>query len=126
MLSRVAKLGLVSDGYLEVQRRKLAALGLSHFFTSVVFSDQFGREHWKPSTIPFATILRNLDCAPYRAVYVGDNPKKDFLGARQLNMHTVRIVRSDGIYAKLEPPSELHAPHREIVSLLELEQIFTS
>src|SRR5262249_45587624 len=38
--------GLVSDGFLDVQRRKVAALGLSRLLNTVVLSDEFGRAHW--------------------------------------------------------------------------------
>ncbi len=42
------QLGLVSDGYLVAQQKKLASLGLAPYFDAVVFSDVFGRNRWKP------------------------------------------------------------------------------
>jgi len=115
------RLGLVSDGYAEVQRRKLAALGLTSCFDALVFSDEWGREAWKPNTWPFETVLERLGVTGPEAIYVADNPHKDFLGARQVGMWTVRVRRSDGLYSHLEPPSSEHAPDVEIETLSELE-----
>ena len=45
-------LGLISDGYLVAQQKKLAALNIREAFQAVVFSDAFGRDSWKPSPRP--------------------------------------------------------------------------
>jgi putative hydrolase of the HAD superfamily len=120
-LRRRYRLGLVSDGYLAVQRRKLAALDLADRFDAVVFSDQWGREAWKPSTRPFNAVLDRLAIGAAASAYVADNPSKDFLGARQVGMFTVWMRRSDGVYAHLSPPTAQHAPDLIISSLEELE-----
>ena len=78
-LRKSYSIGLVSDGYLEVQRRKLEGLGLFTSFDAIVFSDELGRDAWKPSTRPFREILRRLRVDAHQAVYVADNPLKDFL-----------------------------------------------
>lgn len=54
------KLGLLGDGYLAVQQRKFKALGLTEWFDAVVFSDQWGREAWKPSSRPFIEVGLSL------------------------------------------------------------------
>jgi FMN phosphatase YigB (HAD superfamily) len=41
------RLGLLSDGYLGVRRRKLAALSLGGYFQTIVFSDLWAWESWK-------------------------------------------------------------------------------
>lgn len=115
------RLGLVSDGYLEAQKKKLASLRIGEFFDIVVFSDEWGREAWKPSPIPFQAALKELKVAGAEAVYVADNPVKDFLGARRAGMWTVRVRRPEGVYSRLEPSSADHAPHVEISSLDQLE-----
>ena len=115
------RLGLVTDGYAEVQKRKLAALGLTSCFDVLVFSDEWGREAWKPNSRPFEIALQRLGVTGPEAVYVADNPTKDFLGARQAGMWTVRVRRPDGLYSHLEPPSPEHAPDVEIETLSDLE-----
>ncbi len=111
------KLGVVSDGYLEVQRGKLAALGLDGGFDAVVFSDEGGRERWKPSPWPFEAVIARLGVAAHAAVYVADNPLKDFLGARRAGLATIWARHSDGDYARLAPPGDGYAPDLRCDSL---------
>lgn len=115
------RIGLVSDGYLQVQQKKFTALNLMRYFNSVVFSDAWGREAWKPSEIPFCAVLDQLGTHPACAVYVGDNPKKDFLGARSIGMAAIRLRLPYGEYAALEPLSTEYEPHATVVSIPELE-----
>jgi putative hydrolase of the HAD superfamily len=120
------RLGLVGDGYLSVQQRKLAALKLAPYFDAVVFSDRWGRQAWKPSTRPFQAVLRELGTDAGKAVYVGDNPNKDFLGARQLGMGTVRLRQDGGEYTHLSPPSDRHAPDHTVGSVPALADFFAA
>ncbi|MBN1910103.1 MAG: HAD family hydrolase [Pirellulales bacterium] len=119
-LRRTCRLGVVTDGYLEVQQRKMAATGLEDRFDAIVYSDELGRDAWKPSTKPFELVLQRLGVAPDEAVYVGDNPTKDFRGARQLGMETIRIRRPDGLYGHLKTACPEDAPHWQIATLTEL------
>lgn len=114
------RLGLVSDGYLDVQRGKFAALDLARHFDAVVFSDEFGREYWKPNARPFEAVLSLLEVNGTDAVYVADNPHKDFIGARSVGMRTIRVLRANGVYSHLEPPTDAHAPDSVIEDLDEL------
>ena len=115
------RLGLVSDGYLQTQRNKWNALCLDSYFEAVVFSDEFGRENWKPSPAPYNRVLAMLDVEPARSVYVGDNPKKDFVGARRVGMKSLRIRHKWGVYAELEPVDREHQPDIEVHNLSELQ-----
>lgn len=115
--------GLLSDGYLETQRKKLSALGIEHYFSAIVFSDEIGRDYWKPSPVPFLTLFSRLGVAPTAAVYVADNPLKDFAGARQLGVHTVRMRLLEGLYSQLEPPSEAHRADVEVTSYSQLSEL---
>ena len=109
-------LGLLTDGPADVQRRKVKSLGLQSRIEAIVYSDDFGREHWKPSPIAYLELLRKLHVDPSHAVYVGDNPKKDFIGARRLGLQTVRIRRPNTEHGHLEAPSGFEADH-EITTL---------
>jgi putative hydrolase of the HAD superfamily len=64
-----------------------------------------------------------LSVAGGEAVYVGDNPRKDFRGAREAGMATIRIRRPEGLHAQDEPATPADAPDREIGSL---EQVMDS
>ena len=117
------RLGLVSDGYLAIQKRKLSALALAPYFDAVVFSDEWGRMAWKPSSRPFQAILQRLDLAAGQAIYVADNPLKDFYGARRLGLATIMIKRPAAEYSHLQPPTPAHAPDAIIDHLALLSQL---
>jgi putative hydrolase of the HAD superfamily len=121
-------LGLLSDGQVEVQNRKLDALGLRERFDAVVITDELGREAWKPSPRGFEVLIERLGgrVAPERVVYVSDNPAKDFLGARRAGLRSIRVRRPDGVYAGLEPESPEHAPEAEVPGLEEVEPALAS
>ena len=118
-------LGLVSDGHADVQEKKLTALGIGPLFDGVVFSDELGRAHWKPSTRPFEIVSERLGVQPQQAVYVGENSLKDFLGARRAGMRTIRVLGPAGFYTHESPPSVEHAADLEIESLADLEEALT-
>lgn len=114
------KLGLVSDGYLAVQQAKFAALGLAAWFDAVVFSDQWGRDHWKPSPRPFQEVLALLGVDAPEAVYIGDNPRKDFYGARQVGMKTLWYRPAGGIYDAQTPPAPEYAADLTLATYADL------
>lgn len=114
------RLALLSDGWAAVQRRKLQALDLSDFFDEVVFTDDLGREAWKPSPAGFQRILSQLGLQAGDALYVSDNPLKDFLGPHRLGMRTVRIVRAGTEHGEALAPTPEHQPQRAIRALREL------
>ncbi|MGH2750453.1 MAG: HAD family hydrolase [Actinomycetota bacterium] len=110
-------LGLVTDGYSSVQKKKLTALDLEDCFDAVVFSDVEGRKAWKPSPRPFVVALEALGVSGREAVYVADNPAKDFLGARRAGMWSIRVRTPRGVYRDLEPESPDHDSDVEIDQL---------
>lgn len=93
LLDRGARLALISDGPVEVQRRKWSALGLSRGFHPVVFTDEKGPGYWKPHPWAFECVMRAHPTAS-RFLYVGDNPAKDFIAPNRLGWTTV-MVRDD-------------------------------
>jgi len=119
------RLGLVTDGALDVQRRKVAALDLTGLLDVIVYSDALGRDAWKPSPKPFHTVLGRLSVDATAALYVGDNPAKDFRGARRVGMSTVRVRRPDGLHRYREPNRAEDAPDVEIDKLDRLPGLLT-
>lgn len=85
------KLGLVTDGYLESQRAKVAALGLAELLDRIVFTDEWGPNFWKPNTRAFELLEADWSCDPGALVYVADNPNKDFIGPKSRGWLTVRM-----------------------------------
>ncbi|WP_028065370.1 HAD family hydrolase [Solirubrobacter soli] len=112
--------GVLTDGMASVQRRKLKALGLDQRIRCIVVSDDYGLDAWKPSAVPYRAALEHLGVAPADAVYVGDNPNKDFIGARALGLATVRVKRETGDHAQtvLDPSYEAD------VTVATLDEVF--
>ncbi|QYM77508.1 HAD family hydrolase [Horticoccus luteus] len=110
------RLALVSDGFLAVQQRKAHALGLAQWMDHLVFTDQWGRESWKPAQRGFEEVVRLNPGDAEGYVYVADNPRKDFIAPRALGWKTVRVRRSGGEHAAYEPTAD-EAADQEIDSL---------
>ncbi len=128
LLDRLASrrtLGIVTDGRLDQQRRKVQALALERWPFTIVYSDEWGREGWKPSARPYQKVLKLNGVTPERAVYVGDNPAKDFLGARRAGMLSVRFRRRGGLHARTEPGVAASTPDLEVTNLRGLARILT-
>jgi putative hydrolase of the HAD superfamily len=84
--------GLVSDGHAATQHRKLSALvEVEPMLDVVVMTGDLGDEHAKPSQTPFVVACRLLTVRPEDAVYVANDSRKDFLGARAAGMRTIRV-----------------------------------
>lgn len=91
-------LGIITDGPLVSQRNKAEALELGELFQALVFTDELGTAHSKPSHKGFTVVAAALDI-PDRLIYIADNPAKDFQAPQQLGWKTLRVRRPGGIYA---------------------------
>ena len=84
--------GVISDGNGAVQSRKLAGLdGLAERLDVVVLTDDLGPGHAKPSPVPYAVACRLLAVDPSATIYVGNDPRKDFRGARAAGLRSIRV-----------------------------------
>ncbi|MDR3228574.1 MAG: HAD family hydrolase [Puniceicoccales bacterium] len=107
------KLGIITDGYLAEQQKKVEALGLQSFVDAVIYSDTWGRSAWKPSPVPFRELEKALHVSAADCVYIGDNPEKDFLGARRAGWSSVRL-RLPAREHSSDPATGIYAPDVEI------------
>lgn len=116
------KIGLISDGYLTAQQKKVKALKLHDKCHSLILTDQWGKEHWKPSRVPYETVSRELEVSHQQCVYIGDNATKDFVTANRLGWTTIHITRHSGIYigAVVEEPYKAHYTIDDLRKLAEL------
>ena len=85
-LGRKYRLGVITDGLPEVQRRKVSALGLDNIMDKVIYTWEYGRDKEKPHPFAFSLMLDDLHVKPSQAIYVGDNPLKDWAGAHGAGM----------------------------------------
>lgn len=130
-LSESLKLGLISDGYLVAQERKIKALKIDSFFHSIILSDTFGRESWKPSPVPYIKASVQLNVPHNECIYIGDNLSKDFITAKKLGWKTVHINRKEGVYSGAVISDEYKAHYqiqdlRELVDIEEVQHMFKS
>ncbi len=115
------RLGIITDGYPEIQRTKLKTLNLEGFFEMVVISDEYGRRFRKPHVISYLIALEKMHVKPNESIYVGDNPLKDFYGANKLGMTTIRI--RSGEYANINVEN-LDPDYRPKYEIGRIEDIF--
>ncbi len=104
-------LALLTDGFLPAQRLKVQALNIRKYFSHIVFTEQLGRQFWKPSPVGFQRLCRILDVAGKQMVYVGDNPAKDFIAPNSLGFTTIQIRRPDRIHNTLPAHDQARADH---------------
>ena len=112
-------MALLTDGYLPAQRLKVQALGIKKYFRCIVYTEELGREYWKPSPIGFEKILEALNVEGKNCVYVGDNAAKDFVAPNKLDFKTIQVVRQNAIHHN-EPTGENAKPEYVIKSLSKL------
>ncbi len=110
-------LAVITDGCGAVQRAKVKALALEACVDRVVFTDDYGPGFAKPHPRAFADVAASLGDAPGECLYVGDNPVKDFLGARRAGWRSVRVRRAVGEHIRAEPVTPDQAPDAELSSL---------
>ncbi|WP_206445695.1 HAD family hydrolase [Agrococcus sp. KRD186] len=112
--------GVVSDGPLGMQSAKARALGLAEQGLHVVLSDELGgRAAWKPSPAGMLEVCRRMRILPRDAVYVGDNPAKDFLAAHLAGMAAIRFRTAGQLHASSEPEPGAEAD----IEIRELSQL---
>ena len=113
------KLGIITDGYLITQTKKLESLNINNLFDEIIMTDELGKEYWKPSVIPFELMSKKLNVDYSEMIYIGDNPRKDFYISAVHPITTVRINR-EGYYKD----SNYFQDVKENFLINKLEEIF--
>jgi putative hydrolase of the HAD superfamily len=99
-LKKNYKIGILTDGLWTVQQRKIISLGLQKAVDAILYSDRLNTQ--KPDKNLYRWFEARFDLCGDQLLYVGDNPMKDFIGARKRNWHTIRV--QTGEYASLISP----------------------
>ncbi|MCR5033314.1 MAG: ATP-grasp domain-containing protein [Lachnospiraceae bacterium] len=118
------KTALLTDGMSRVQHVKIDALGLEEMLDYCLATDDLGvdaegNDFGKPSTVPYQKVLDVLGVQPEEAIYIGDNPRKDFIACNLLGMGSVRIHRDSGYFMGKEADPGCNAK-RSVNDLREL------
>jgi putative hydrolase of the HAD superfamily len=109
------RLGIITNGPVEIQARKIAALGLSNRVEAIVFAD--GRTA-KPSPAPFLEVTRQLRVPLCRSVFVGNDPLCDVYGAWRLGMKTIHVAGTPAA----RPAPVADASVRSLIEVPEIAQ----
>jgi putative hydrolase of the HAD superfamily len=117
-LRHVYPLVLVTNGASCLQREKLAASGLSHYFDAVVVSADYGVG--KPDPAIYWHALSQLSQAPTRAVMIGDSFARDVKGAIAAGLQAIWMNR----FGYARPTFDREPP--EIGALNEVDAVVRS
>jgi putative hydrolase of the HAD superfamily len=104
-------LALITDGFLPGQKLKVQALGIEKLIKCIVYTEQLGREFWKPSPAGFEKIIETLNTKPENMVYIADNEKNDFIAPNELGFLTVQIIRQARLHTSISTQPGTKAQH---------------
>jgi putative hydrolase of the HAD superfamily len=111
-LSGKFTLALLTDGFLPAQQLKVQALGLEKYFSSIIYTEQLGRESWKPSPAGFEKLMESLNTKPETMVYVADNEMKDFIAPNRLGFVTIQIIRPARLHSESSQEPDCRARYK--------------
>jgi len=106
-LKKKYKLALITDGLGYVQQNKVKALTVENLFDSIIYTDNCDKEKFKPNPYTFKKALAHFNLSSREAIYIGDDPHKDFIGAKKLGIRTVRVLQ--GRYKDIRKEKEFEA-----------------
>jgi 5'-nucleotidase len=108
------KLGIITNGFTELQQVRLERTGFRDHFDVLIISEQVGVAKPHPEIFEYALSAMGHPSRE-RVLMVGDNPDSDILGGLNAGLHTC-WVNADN---KPEPTDI--KPHYQVSSLSELE-----
>ncbi len=113
------KLGIITNGFTELQRARLERLGLQDHFDFLVVSEEVGVA--KPHQGIFDHALAIMgNPAKEGVLMVGDNPESDILGGINAGLDTCWFNVDN------KPVPEGIMPHYQVSSVEELEQLLAN
>ncbi|MBA4349441.1 MAG: hypothetical protein C0415_05575 [Thermodesulfovibrio sp.] len=91
-LNKKYKTAIISDAQWVFAEPEIAMLNLERFFKNIIFSSKFGFK--KPDVRIFDLAMKSLGVVPEESVYIGDNPARDLIGAKNAGMKFI-LFRSE-------------------------------
>jgi putative hydrolase of the HAD superfamily len=86
------KLYIITNGFREVQQKKLEMTGLKRFFTKVYISEDVKAP--KPSGKIFEFALKSSNASKKGSLMIGDDPETDVAGALNFGIDAVYLMRN--------------------------------
>ena len=94
-LKKRYKLGLLTNGNVKTQENKIKLLNIENLFDEILYARRLGNNNEKPNTVAYKVLLDHLCVLPKNGIYIGDNPYIDFIGAKKLDILTVRVLTGE-------------------------------
>lgn len=100
LLKKSYRLGIITDGFKEAQRKKIQALQLEKYFEKIIITDELGenREYWKPHEKSYILMKEYFNVEFNEMIYIGDNILKDFIAPMKLGMLPIQIINKKNVY----------------------------
>jgi len=114
LIAKDYKLAIISDAQWLFAEPEMQMLGLTRYFKTTIFSSKYGIK--KPDIRLFKAALRRLKVKPDEAVYIGDKPDKDLVGAKKAGMKCL-------LFSSVEVSLNGLKPDRQFADYSELEKI---
>jgi putative hydrolase of the HAD superfamily len=115
-LSDKVPMGIITNGFTELQTVRLEKVGLKSAFFPLVISEQVGVA--KPDPAIFEHALKFMDNTPKdKILMVGDNPHSDIKGGINAGIHTCWFN------ANVDPTPPGIDPHYQVKSLEQLQKL---
>src|SRR5581483_10832910 len=86
------RLAVVTNGFPDLQRRKVEALGLADLVDTVIYAAEHGSGRGKPDPEPFWAALTSVGLTPQCGVFVGDDERCDTFGAARVGLHAIQCA----------------------------------
>lgn len=102
-LRPIYKMHIITNGFTEVQYKKLKNAEIHHYFEHIIDSEMAGVK--KPHPRIFELALEKANCMAEKTVMIGDNLEADILGARSVGMQAIHF-------------NSLNQPHHETCPII--------
>lgn len=83
------KLHIITNGFQEIQDKKLQSSNIYNYFDHIINSEMAGVK--KPNPKIFELALNKANTLPNKSLMIGDNLEADILGARAVGLHTLHF-----------------------------------
>lgn len=117
LLAKKAKLGIITNGFTQIQEARLDNTGLKKYFDWVVVSEEMGVA--KPDPLIFESAFERMGKVnKSRILMVGDNPDSDILGANKVGIDSCWLNSENKTCSSSVMPTYEVRSWRELARLL--------
>lgn len=110
------KLGLITNGSVLMQGQKIEKLNIQNYFDSIIISDAVKIK--KPDPRIFQLSLDELCVKAGEAIYVGDNPRNDVIGALDAGLNAIWLKGEDEWTIEYDLPEKIAISLDDLLGLV--------